>query len=72
MTEDKCEYCGGQLTWLNLPNTVYITEKPKEPITYTPIQICEKCSRIKETEAIKRLPTLEDLQKETDLRRQKK
>jgi DNA-directed RNA polymerase subunit RPC12/RpoP len=65
MTKIVCSTCGGKLVWLNLPNEVYAEgSKPKEPITYTPIQICSKCGRYVRSEAIERLPTLEQLQNE--------
>jgi len=67
--DDVCRHCGGKLQRICLPDVIYVTEKPPKIRDYSVARICSKCGRVHEGEAVKRIPRLEDLQRETDLRR---
>jgi Pyruvate/2-oxoacid:ferredoxin oxidoreductase delta subunit len=70
LADEKCQHCGGTLTWVNLPNEVWAdTSKAPTYIEYTLCHMCLDCGWVKPTEAIQRLPTLEDLERETDEKR---
>jgi len=71
MSQDKeirCRYCGGKVDWVNLPKTVYANGRASE--WGKPTLMCIECGRVLAFDPD--IPTLEELQRETDLRRKKK
>jgi hypothetical protein len=70
-SEERCRHCGGKLEWVALPHVVWPEgKKPEGTLDEVGVfMICSKCGRVKDSEATRRLPSLSDLQRETDERR---
>jgi len=46
--EKRCEYCGGKLEWVAVPESIYIIGEPRKPQKIGTFRICQQCGKVHE------------------------